>query len=108
MLRLVALLVLFAGGCVSRQPSGQKWQGESVPLPVSTPFDANQFARLAYLEGFRAGYHAQWNRGNGVELLTGPYGQARELGFHAGAAEARAEMGNSHQQAPPATLEKTH
>ena len=76
-------------GCAS----DKKWEAEQIPYPRSTPFDASQFARTAYLEGFRLGYRAQMNRGTRMgETLAGPYGRARQLGFYAGSAEARREL----------------
>lgn len=79
-------LLIFAAGCAS-----QGWQGHDIPFPVATPFDANQFARQAYLDGFRSGYIAQQQR-KSAEVISGPYARARELGFRAGAAEALAKM----------------
>jgi hypothetical protein len=81
---LAALLV----GCASNDP----WQGESLPLPTTTPFDANPFARRAYLDGFASGYRATQQGGvAGVDLISGPHRQARKMGYEAGAASARAE-----------------
>jgi hypothetical protein len=81
---IVLLIVL--DGCAS-----QGWRTHDIPYPAGTPFDANQFARQAYLDGFRSGYIAQQQQ-KGTELISGPFGRARELGFRAGAAEARAQM----------------
>lgn len=85
----VCVALLFASiGCAS---SG--WQAEDVPLPRSTPFDSNQMARAAYLEGFRSGYRAQSSGSrHGLELVSGPYLHARRQGFQAGAAQARAQQ----------------
>src|SRR5688500_15047467 len=79
--------LLWEIGCAS-----EGWQGENVPVPRSTPFDSNQFARNAYLEGFRQGYRAQGGDGLAtVETVDGPNAEARRQGFYAGAAQARAE-----------------
>jgi hypothetical protein len=68
------------------------WQAENVPLPRSTPFDSNHFARNAYLEGFRHGYRTQTGVGPGTaDTGNGQYADARRQGFYAGAAQARAE-----------------
>jgi hypothetical protein len=91
-------LLLIAAGCAS-----EGWQTHSVPFPASTPFDANPFARQAYLDGFRSGYVAQQQQ-KGAEFLSGPYGRARELGFRAGAAEARSEMMDAAAAAPSTPL----
>jgi hypothetical protein len=83
---LVGLLSII--GCAT-----EGWQAEEVPLPRSTPFDSNQFARNAYLEGFRQGYTAQSSGGpTAVETVSGPYAEARRHGFYAGAAQARAQQ----------------
>jgi hypothetical protein len=81
------LTLLVAASCTTGE-----WKAENVPAPRATPFDANQFARNAYLEGFRHGYRAQRSGGPPtVEMLTGPHLEARRQGFYAGAAQARAE-----------------
>ena len=87
---LLALCLALAG-CVSKN-----WQASDVPTPASTPFDSDQLARAAYLDGFRTGYRAQ-RSGNtlGVHLEGGPYLHARQLGFQAGAAHARAQLPDS-------------
>lgn len=85
---IFAILSLFFGGACA---TGE-WQADNVPLPAATPYDSNQMVRTAYLEGFRHGYRAQKDGGPAsVELVTGPYVRAREQGFYAGAACARAE-----------------
>jgi hypothetical protein len=84
---LAAAAIMF-GGCATGE-----WQASDVPLPTATPFDSNQMARGAYLDGFRQGYHAQRDgSAASVELLGGPYLQPRQQGFHAGAAQARSGM----------------
>lgn len=83
---LTALSLLFVG-CATGE-----WQASDVPLPTTTPYDSNQMVRAAFLDGFRHGYHAQKDGGPAsVELVTGPYVHAREQGFYAGAAQARAD-----------------
>jgi hypothetical protein len=79
--------LVLAVGCASND-----WQAEQVPLPRSTPFDANQMARSAYLEGFREGFRAQQSQSDSVELVSGPHREAKLAGFRAGAAEARARQ----------------
>lgn len=91
--------VLAAAGCAS-----QGWQSADVPLPRSTPYDANQFARNAYLEGYRSGYRAQQRGDRGVSLIGGPYQDAQLHGFRAGAAQARAEMSGEVAPASPAEV----
>lgn len=89
--------ILATNGCAS---SG--WQSDDTPLPASTPFDSNQMARAAYLEGFRSGYRAQASgSAHGLELISGPYLHARQQGFQAGAAHARALQ-------PPETPPASH
>ena len=84
---LNSFMCLVLAGCATGE-----WQAEQVPLPAATPFDANHFARNAFMEGFRQGYRAQSTGGPAaVELVSGPYLQARKQGFYAGAAQARAE-----------------
>lgn len=85
---LSAALMTFCGsGCASTG-----WNADAVPLPRSTPFDSNQFARNAYLDGFGSGYRAQSSgSAQGVELISGPYAEARRQGFRAGVAHAQAE-----------------
>ena len=94
----VVLILTFALlGCASN--SG--WQSGNTPLPKSTPFDSNQLERAAYLDGFRNGYRAQTSGASlGVELESGPYLHARQLGFQAGVAHARAQQSPN---TPPAT-----
>ena len=78
---------LLAAGCAN-----DGWQAQNVPLPRATPFDSNEFARTAYLDGFSRGYNAEISGASGSpEMISGPYLQARRQGFHAGAAHARAE-----------------
>ena len=80
---MLAILV----GCASNG-----WQSESVPLPTTTPFDSDQLARNAYLEGYRIGYRAQQSPDQqGVQMLGGPYLYAQQQGFQVGAAQARSE-----------------
>ena len=63
-----------------------------MPLPRTTPFDSDQFARSAYLEGFRTGYRAQSSgRRGSVDVLSGPYLFAKQQGYYAGAGQAQAE-----------------
>jgi hypothetical protein len=84
----LAALILLAVGCASHP----RWESENVPMPRSTPYDANEFARNAYLEGFRSGYRAESSgMGAPVDLMTPPNVHARRLGYHAGAAAARSE-----------------
>jgi hypothetical protein len=72
--------------------SDSKWHAEQIPYPRSTPFDRNQFARQAFLDGFRVGYRAEMHQGpQAVDVLSPPYLQARQLGYRAGAAQARQE-----------------
>lgn len=87
--------VLSICGCAS-----QGWQSADVPLPRSTPFDSNEFARNAYLEGYRAGYRAQRSGDRGVSLVDGPYQAAQMQGFRAGASQALSEMSG---EVPPVT-----
>lgn len=89
--------VLGFSGCAS-----QGWQSADVPLPRQTPFDANQMARNAYLEGYRTGYRAQQGGDRGVSLMGGPYQEAQLQGFRAGAAQARAEMSGEVAPVTPA------
>jgi hypothetical protein len=93
---LCAGAVFLGLGCASNG-----WQAEEAPVPATTPFDSNQMARNAYLEGFRSGYRAQSSGSTAVEMIGGPYLHAREMGFRAGAAAAQAEQGG---EAPPATV----
>jgi hypothetical protein len=84
---LIFLGVLLGVGCATGE-----WQAENIPAPRATPFDSNQLARNAYIEGFRQGYRAQSSGGPAaVEMLTGPFVEARRQGFYAGAAQARSE-----------------
>ena len=89
---VLAFLTSALLGCASNN----QWQGDSAPFPTSTPFDSDQLARNAYLEGFRSGYRAQMAGTTlGVQLEGGPYLHARRLGFDAGAAHARAQSPES-------------
>src|SRR5580765_4971328 len=73
--------------------SDSKWRAEQIPYPRSTPFDRNEFARQAFLDGFRAGYRAQMHLGaTTVDVLGPPYLQARQLGYYAGVGQARREL----------------
>lgn len=84
----LSLLLLGAAGCATND-----WQAEDIPYPRTTPFDASQFARAAFLDGFGRGYSsAKSGGGTTVEMLTGPFTHARRQGFFAGSAQARAEM----------------
>lgn len=88
-LKLLSLLawMLLAGGCAT-----EGWQAETIPYPASTPFDANSFARRAYLDGFASGYRsAKSGDGGGVDVITGPNRHAKRLGYYAGEAAARSE-----------------
>jgi hypothetical protein len=85
-------------GCASNG-----WRAEQVPLPTATPFDANQMARNAYLEGFREGFRAQQNKSNSIELVGGPHREAKLAGFRAGAAEARSRQTGEVAPASPVT-----
>jgi hypothetical protein len=96
---LSVAVLLGTVGCAS---SG--WQAVDVPLPRSTPYDSNQFARNAYLEGFRGGYRAQQNADRSVSLIGGPYQDAQIHGFRAGAALARSEMPGEVAPASPAEI----
>jgi hypothetical protein len=81
-----SILLALLAACAS----DSKWQAEQIPYPRSTPFDRNQFARQAFLDGFRTGYRAQTHQGpQAVDVLGPPYLQARQLGYYAGVAEAR-------------------
>jgi hypothetical protein len=86
------LLLACAGIAMGTGCASNGWQAEQVPLPTPTPFDANQMARNAYLEGFREGFRAQQNKSNSIELVGGPNREAKLAGFRAGAAEARARQ----------------
>jgi hypothetical protein len=88
----ITVAILCAGIAMGFGCASNEWQADQVPLPQSTPYDANQMARTAYLEGFRQGYTAQRNQSGGVEFVTGPYRDAKQQGFRAGAAEARARQ----------------
>jgi hypothetical protein len=80
-----AAILATAVGCSS---SGLRTQ--QTPLPRSTPFDANQFARTAFLDGFEKGYRTEMAGGPAsVESLSGPYLDIQKQGFHAGVTEAR-------------------
>jgi hypothetical protein len=84
----VAALALLLSGCASQEG----WRSENIPYPRSTPYDANEFSRTAYLDGFGRGYHAESSGGGGdVEMLSGPHSDARRRGFYAGMAQARAD-----------------
>jgi hypothetical protein len=93
---LVCAGTALGGGCTSG-----KWQAEQIPVPRSTPFDANQMARNAFLDGYREGYRAQKNNSQGVALVSGPYREAKLAGFRAGAAEARATQTGDTAPASP-------
>lgn len=78
-------------------------QGRHIPLPSSTPFDANVFARQAYLDGYRVGYNAVIS---GQTWLTdtlpgGAFSSARRLGFYAGAGQARYDAEHHAAQIAP-------
>src|ERR1051325_236746 len=81
---LWSITIGLALGCASNE-----WKAHDIPLPRTTPFDSNEFARTAYLQGYRQGYEAQMYGTTGVEMLTGPYLAARHQGFYVGAAQAR-------------------
>ena len=82
------LAAVLLAGCAS---SG-KWQSEKIPYPRSTPFDSDQFARTAYLDGFRTGYRAEaFGAAGTVDMLSEPYKEARRVGYYAGAGQAKAE-----------------
>jgi hypothetical protein len=84
-----ATLFLAFAACASHQ----QWHAEQIPLPRSTPFDADEFARNAYLEGFRTGYRAEKSlEPHSADQISGAYFEARRLGYYAGAAEARREL----------------
>jgi len=84
---LAAASLLFAGGCAT-----DGWQASDVPVPRTTPYDSNQMVRAAYLDAFRQGYLAQKDGGPAsVDVITGPYELARQQGFNAGVAQARAD-----------------
>lgn len=97
---LILALILVLSGCAS-----QGWQSADIPLPRSTPYDSNQFARNAYLDGYRSGYRAQQNGDRGVSLMGGPYQDAQLHGFQAGAAQARAQMTG---EVPPVSPAETN
>ncbi|HEV8542916.1 MAG TPA: hypothetical protein VGR78_11035 [Verrucomicrobiae bacterium] len=82
------ILAVAAAGCASTTG----WQAENVPFPRTTPFDSNEFARAAYLDGFERGYRDELSgvQAN-IEMLNGNYSYAQRQGFYAGAAQARAE-----------------
>lgn len=85
---IVLMLALAAAGCTTTS----EWQAEDIPYPRTTPFDSNEFARTAYLDGFRSGYRSVASGGSrSIDLLTEPNVEARRLGYYAGAAQARAE-----------------
>jgi hypothetical protein len=80
---------LLAAGC-----SSTGWKSENIPLPRSTPFDSNQLARQAFLDGFERGYRSEKMGGpSSVELITGPFAEARRQGFNAGVLRARSDAG---------------
>ncbi len=85
---ICVVLVGVAVGCASTEQ-----QGQNIPVPSSTPYDLDQFARTAYLDGFRRGYREQMSGGvPNVDVLNGPYPQAQRAGYYAGAAEAKASQ----------------
>jgi hypothetical protein len=74
------------------------WKAENIPFPRTTPFDSNGFARTAYLDGFERGYRAEMSgESASADLLTGPHGDTKRQGFHAGVAHARAEKAGASQ-----------
>jgi hypothetical protein len=89
-MKLIPVLFLaLLAGCASND----KWQAEQIPYPRSTPFDRNEFARQAFLDGFRLGYRAEMHQGTqAVDVLGGPYLNARQLGYYAGVGQARREL----------------
>ncbi|HVK59446.1 MAG TPA: hypothetical protein VM735_11745 [Candidatus Kapabacteria bacterium] len=95
--KLVSLSACLIWMCACASNDG--WQAD-VPVPSTTPFDSDQMARTAYLEGYRTGYRAQMSPSSGIELTSGPNLQARRLGFEAGAAQARAGL---PPETPPAS-----
>ena len=59
-----------------------------VPLPQTTPVDANPMARAAYLEAYRDGYRsARMGDNRSIDRVSGPYLFARRLGWQAGVAD---------------------
>jgi hypothetical protein len=85
---LFCLILAAAAGCASTTG----WQAENVPFPRATPFDSNELARTAYLDGFERGYRDELSGVHAnIEMLTGNYSYAQRQGFYAGAAQARAE-----------------
>lgn len=91
---LFVVLIVLGAGCAS---SGL--QSENIPYPRSTPFDSNELARNAFMDGFRTGYRSEvYKDGTIVDNLPGPHRDARRLGFYAGAGEARREKGSAQEQ----------
>jgi hypothetical protein len=87
MKRLKMTLVVLVAGILAACSSVQR---ESVPLPLATPFDRNEFARSAYLEAFADGYRAAKSDSSYRPMYPrGPYPFARQLGWRAGVAAAR-------------------
>lgn len=83
---LAAVLIL--AGCATTEV------GQNVPLPESTPFDANAMARQVYLDAYRDGYRAVAVGGSSaVDSMRGPNQHVRELGWRAGAADAQRQKG---------------
>jgi hypothetical protein len=97
----LGLILVCAGTALGVGCASGKWQAEQIPVPRSTPFDGNQLARNAFLEGYREGFRAQKNNSQGVELVSGPYREAKLAGFRAGAAEARATQTGDTAPASP-------
>jgi hypothetical protein len=93
---LTLSVLLMMCGCAS-----QSQQANAIPMPTSTPFDSDQMARMAYLEGYRQGYRAvAAGTVGGFDMISGSYRFARELGWRAGASQAQ-----SQRSAPPPSLQ---
>ncbi len=91
---IAASALLIAAGCATND-----WRGAEIPYPSTTPFDSSNFARTAYLDGFARGYQAETSGGGAnVEMLAGPYREARRQGYYAGAAQARATQEQSRKR----------
>jgi hypothetical protein len=80
-------VIAVAVGCASNG-----WKADTTPYPRTTPYDANEFMRSAYRDGFARGYRAEMNTGiSNVETPYGLYPAAEQQGYYAGVAQARVE-----------------
>ena len=96
---VLAAALILAGAAVWNGCATSGWQAEEIPYPRSTPFDSDEFARTAYLDGFRSGYRAELaGDPTMVDMFTGPYPRARRMGFLAGVSFARGEKSASAEE----------